>query len=74
MLAHNPNNRFTIGPSQNSVGISKCDYALSTLELHREKSIGTHGRISHQEIRSKCEQHDCISVKMLFKLNDQINF
>ena len=42
----------------------------SNTEMNEE----THGRISHQEIRSKCEQHDCISVKMLFKLNDQINF
>ena len=33
----------------------------------------THGKNSHQEIGSKCEQHDCISVKMLLKLNDQIN-
>ena len=29
---------------------------------------------SHQEIETKCEHHDCISVKMLFKLNGQINF
>ena len=38
------------------------------------KNVETHGKNSHQEIESKCEQHDCISVKMLLKLNDQINF
>ena len=76
---HNPNNRFIIVPSKRQhceLLLTIVNWQCSILSCYhfKVKNVETHGKNSHQEIESKCEQHDCISVKMLLKLNDQINF